>query len=184
MLGSSVATFSGECLRKYRVRRQHETASQAFNEATRIHLPATQVQRIVRHPTDRTFISWSLLFGCCIAHPSVMLRRDRVINAGGYDPGTEPAEDYDLWLRMDGSVPGCLANAGEVKSTLQVISFCTLFRADHVVWVGIPRYNCIVVPQFVFFVLVLLRFTACRETWCSSFILERCVISPCRHLAP
>lgn len=126
VLGSSVATFSGECVRTYRSRRQNETDNQAFDEAARIHLPATQVQRIVRYPTDRAFISWSLLFGCCIAHPSVMLRRDRVIDAGGYDPGTEPAEDYDLWLRMDGSVPGCLANAGEVKSCIQPLSFSIL----------------------------------------------------------
>lgn len=184
VLGSSVAIFRGECVRKYRPRHQHEPASQAFDEATRIHLPASQVQRIVRHPTDRAFISWSLLFGCCIAHPSVMLRRDRVINAGGYDPGTEPAEDYDLWLRMDGSVPGCLANTGEVKLSLHAISFCSLFRADYVVRVGILRYNCTVVQQFVFSRLVLLKFTACREIWCSSLILKLCAISPRRQMAP
>ncbi len=34
-----------------------------------------------------------------LAHPSVMLRRDRVMAAGGYRDGPLP-EDYDLWLRL------------------------------------------------------------------------------------
>ena len=122
VLGSAVATFNGDCVRSGQMqtnikqgagKRQPQRDEQLLN--TIVNLPADGVQRIVRYPTDRAFLSWSLLFGCCIAHPSVILRRDRVIAAGGYDPEAEPAEDYDLWLRMDGSAPGCLANAGEVS---------------------------------------------------------------------
>jgi glycosyltransferase involved in cell wall biosynthesis len=35
-----------------------------------------------------------------LGHPSVMMRRDAVVAAGGYDPAFEPAEDFDLWLRL------------------------------------------------------------------------------------
>lgn len=35
-----------------------------------------------------------------LAHPSVMLRRSAVLAIGGYRPQMQPAEDYDLWLRL------------------------------------------------------------------------------------
>jgi cellulose synthase/poly-beta-1,6-N-acetylglucosamine synthase-like glycosyltransferase len=35
-----------------------------------------------------------------LAHPAAMLRRPAVLAAGGYRPQMEPAEDYDLWLRL------------------------------------------------------------------------------------
>lgn len=85
---------------------------------TDVFIPASRVQRVVAHPTAPGFLAWSLLFSCCLAHPSVMLRRDRVIEAGGYDPTAEPSEDYDLWLRMETSAPGCLANTGEVRCSV------------------------------------------------------------------
>ncbi len=37
---------------------------------------------------------------CCIAHGSVMMRTAVALRAGGYNPATVPAEDYDLWLRL------------------------------------------------------------------------------------
>lgn len=37
---------------------------------------------------------------CCVTHGSVMARVDVMRRAGGYDPATVPAEDYDLWLRL------------------------------------------------------------------------------------
>jgi hypothetical protein len=41
-----------------------------------------------------------LLQDCCFCHGSIMIRR-RVLEAvGPYDPALEPAEDYDLWLRL------------------------------------------------------------------------------------
>ena len=38
--------------------------------------------------------------GCPVAHPTVMIRRDAVLKAGGYRKAFSHAEDYDLWLRM------------------------------------------------------------------------------------
>jgi glycosyltransferase involved in cell wall biosynthesis len=37
---------------------------------------------------------------CPFVHSSVMMRRDAYLRAGGYRPGLNLAEDYDLWLRM------------------------------------------------------------------------------------
>lgn len=34
------------------------------------------------------------------AHPTVMFRRQAVVDVGLYRPSLEPAEDYDLWLRL------------------------------------------------------------------------------------
>ena len=36
----------------------------------------------------------------CLAHPTVMLRRDAVLRMGGYRAAFRHAEDYDLWLRL------------------------------------------------------------------------------------
>jgi glycosyltransferase involved in cell wall biosynthesis len=52
------------------------------------------------HPTDPGFVSWALLFSCCIAHPSVTFRKSAVLAVGGYDKTISHAEDYDLWLRL------------------------------------------------------------------------------------
>jgi glycosyltransferase involved in cell wall biosynthesis len=41
-----------------------------------------------------------LMFGCCIAHATVMFRRDVFERAGRYYDDEFPAEDYGLWLRM------------------------------------------------------------------------------------
>lgn len=35
-----------------------------------------------------------------LAHPAVMLRRQAALDVGGYRAELEPAEDYDLWLRL------------------------------------------------------------------------------------
>lgn len=36
----------------------------------------------------------------CLAHSSVMVRRQAALAAGGYRPAFAPSEDYDLWLRL------------------------------------------------------------------------------------
>ena len=36
------------------------------------------------------------------AHPTVMMRREVVLAVGGYREAFDPAEDYDLWLRLSG----------------------------------------------------------------------------------
>eukprot|EP00752_Nemacystus_decipiens_P002571 g2409.t1 len=115
VLGTSVATFSGTTIRDSgnTTRIEEHLPLQPPPHAV-VHLPVSGVQRISRHPTDQAFLAWSMLFSCCLAHPSVMLRRDRVLAVDGYDPTAEPAEDYDLWLRMESLAPGCIANLGEV----------------------------------------------------------------------
>jgi glycosyltransferase involved in cell wall biosynthesis len=53
-----------------------------------------------RTPLNNSLIRWSLLFGTSIAHPSVMMRRSAIEQAGGYHAWALYAEDYDLWCRM------------------------------------------------------------------------------------
>jgi len=51
-------------------------------------------------PTDPAVIRWFLMFGNCIAHASVMMRRDVLERAGYYRPKALHVEDYDLWIRV------------------------------------------------------------------------------------
>jgi hypothetical protein len=37
---------------------------------------------------------------CCVAHPTVLMRRQPVLDLGGYRKAFGYAEDYDLWLRL------------------------------------------------------------------------------------
>ncbi|MDT3428365.1 glycosyltransferase involved in cell wall biosynthesis [Paenibacillus forsythiae] len=53
-------------------------------------------------PCDPDIVACSLLINCCLAHPSVMLRRrvlDR-LHSPPYDPDYQHAEDYHLWARL------------------------------------------------------------------------------------
>lgn len=46
-------------------------------------------------------IKIKLLAGNCIVHPSVMFRKETLVtNNLRYDAAMEPAEDYDLWVRL------------------------------------------------------------------------------------
>jgi Glycosyl transferase family 2 len=56
--------------------------------------------RRVEPPADPGEIRRILPRGNCLAHPSVMMRREAVLAAGGYRPALVGAEDYDLWLRL------------------------------------------------------------------------------------
>lgn len=57
-------------------------------------------------------IRQTLRFRNPICHPSVMLRREAVLAAGGY-LGGKNAEDYDLWLRLAATRPWQFANLPE-----------------------------------------------------------------------
>ena len=48
-------------------------------------------ERIARYLRER---------GCPVAHPTVMMRRNAVLEAGGYRKPFTYAQDYDLWLRI------------------------------------------------------------------------------------
>lgn len=43
---------------------------------------------------------WRLPLGSTLPHPGVILRREAILQAGGYDEQRQHAEDYDLWCRL------------------------------------------------------------------------------------
>jgi glycosyltransferase involved in cell wall biosynthesis len=52
-------------------------------------------------PTDHEAIDKELLAGHTpLCHTGVLMRRDAVLRAGGYDPQMALADDLDLWLRL------------------------------------------------------------------------------------
>ena len=57
--------------------------------------------RRLRPPTAPGTIGWFLIFENCLAHPSVIMRRDLVEQLGFYHPEALHAEDYDLWVRAN-----------------------------------------------------------------------------------
>ncbi|MFV8373856.1 glycosyltransferase family 2 protein [Flavobacterium sp. LB1P71] len=69
--------------------------------------------RIVKVPEHHDEIKLAFLKGNCIAHPSVMMRKQVLDEfAIVYDVFKEPAEDYDLWVRL--MLKGRLHNLQEV----------------------------------------------------------------------
>ena len=42
---------------------------------------------------------WPLI-SCWLAHPATLVRRERLLAVGGFDPRWRIAMDYDLWLRL------------------------------------------------------------------------------------
>jgi GT2 family glycosyltransferase len=67
------------------------------------------------YPLDSVEMYNSLSKQCTLAHPSVMFRRDVILNLGGYRPFFENAEDYDLWLRV--------REHGSITSTFETLTF-------------------------------------------------------------
>ncbi len=59
-----------------------------------------RAQFTLHAPTDPLTIRWKLLFGNCIGHSTVMLRRAFALAQGGYDASVFAGEDYDLWVRL------------------------------------------------------------------------------------
>lgn len=69
--------------------------------------------RVIKVPEKHDEIKVAFLKGNCIAHPSVMIRK-QALDAFQvvYDVSKEPAEDYDLWVRL--MLIGKLHNLQEV----------------------------------------------------------------------
>lgn len=64
-------------------------------------------------PTNPKMLKWSLFFGVCVAHPTVLMRREVLEKLNFYRHGTVHIEDVDLWLRASfitdfGNVPEVL----------------------------------------------------------------------------
>lgn len=55
---------------------------------------------ISRPIADDSEVHRRLPHGNCLAHPTVVMRRDALLKVGGYRSEFLPAEDYDLWLRI------------------------------------------------------------------------------------
>jgi glycosyltransferase involved in cell wall biosynthesis len=70
-------------------------------------------------PTNPATIRWFLMFGNCLAHPSIMMRRELILSLG-YRAEAVHVEDYDLWIRAS-SVTG-IANIPEVLLKYRVLS--------------------------------------------------------------
>ena len=57
--------------------------------------------RVSRFPTDTGAVRAALEAGRSeVAHPTVLVRREAVLRAGGYRAAYKAAEDLDLWLRL------------------------------------------------------------------------------------
>ena len=89
--------------------------------------------------------------GCPVSHPTVIMRRDAVLKAGGYRRAFLHCEDYDLWLRMSelgyaiANLPKPLlnyrehdANVSVVHSEAQNLSFILAHFAHRVRKAGLP----------------------------------------------
>lgn len=56
--------------------------------------------RGVTLPTDPMVIRWHALFENCLYHPSVMIRKEVLGEAGYYNEEATAIEDFDLWSRI------------------------------------------------------------------------------------
>ena len=54
---------------------------------------------LLRYPVGRECVESFLLFGNPLAHPTVFMRRHKVLELGQYDPECPAAQDYDFWSR-------------------------------------------------------------------------------------
>ncbi|HCD1117279.1 glycosyltransferase [Proteus mirabilis] len=52
----------------------------------------------INYPTDNNKIKKELPYKCCLAHPTIMFRKDIIESIGGYLYGPI-SEDYELWIR-------------------------------------------------------------------------------------
>ncbi|MBD2315406.1 glycosyltransferase family 2 protein [Phormidium tenue] len=76
------------------------------------HMGAKQeFDRLVELPSNSEQIKQTLLQYNCMYHPSVMMRRNKILELGGYKAEFKNAEDYDLWLRVSKLYP--LSNISE-----------------------------------------------------------------------
>lgn len=51
-------------------------------------------------PSSHLDLRKKLMSYNCLLHPTVMLQRQFILNAGGYDTSYKRCQDYELWLRL------------------------------------------------------------------------------------
>ena len=62
---------------------------------------ARQAMGTFNFPIDHVRISWGMIGGTCILHPSAVMRRECFARYGTYDEKYVYAQDYELWTRSD-----------------------------------------------------------------------------------
>lgn len=103
------------------------------------------LKREVTMPTTDHEIRRALMVKNPFCHPSVIFRRDAVLNVGGYLGGFH-AEDYDLWLRLSGE-PGLeFANLPDICLSYRELGVSGVRRAR-------SAYASVAASQFRFFML-------------------------------
>jgi glycosyltransferase involved in cell wall biosynthesis len=75
------------------------------------------------YPETNEKILRKIPFANCFAHPAVAFRKDIFNSVGGYRPGTDGCEDYDLWLRM--------VREGETANLYQQLTSYRLHYGQH-----------------------------------------------------
>ena len=94
---------------------------------TRVMDKTGNIIRLDEYPLTPKAIARCLERGCPVAHPTVMMRRNAVLEAGGYRKAFSHAEDYDLWLRMSelgyaiANLPQPLLNYREHGANVSVV---------------------------------------------------------------
>jgi glycosyltransferase involved in cell wall biosynthesis len=78
----------------------HHPGSAAIGGAWRVVGPDGRFRRRIAPPLEPAEIAEALLRHNPLAHPTMLLRRDAVVELGGYRAAFRSAEDYDLWLRL------------------------------------------------------------------------------------
>lgn len=86
------------------------------------------VKGTVTNPLTNNAIRKGLLHGNPICHPSVMFRRQVILDAGGYLGGLH-AEDYDLWSRLSMNPNIRFANLPQVCLSYHVVGIGTARRS-------------------------------------------------------
>ncbi len=93
--------------------------------------------RTLSHPAQSPLLKLELLFNNPFVHSSVMIRRDVLLEVGGYseDPDRQPPEDYELWSRLArgfevGNLPETLLIYREVAGSMSR-------RADRHFWLRV-----------------------------------------------
>jgi glycosyltransferase involved in cell wall biosynthesis len=86
-------------IKQYKFMQKHPDVAVA-GSAVLIMGKTKKFDKIFTVPTDFNEIKKTLLNYNCIFHPSVIMRKKSIINAGGYRKEFKNAEDYDLWLRI------------------------------------------------------------------------------------
>lgn len=77
-----------------------------LNKNNEVSILGTNIQcfdgstRIIRYPTTHREISTSMLWGCQVAHPTVIYNKNTILSVGGYPEDKQNTEDYALWTKI------------------------------------------------------------------------------------